>query len=460
MFSRRARLSSSPASRSSLTFSSRATGKPKCSESQLRGTKWEWSNCSSIMFIFPPFSGTTDRQNVGPSRHAAHAAPRHFQDAGIVTVKNTGWKLIADQIGGALHEANVHPPDVFTNDPKGDKLGAREKDDNRGEEGKARDRTAHQQVVQEHIGQKHKPHEAGRESEDRGEAQGGRAEGGCHVQGVLHQLAKGVIGSTMTAWIVANRNGRESGGAPRQHGINRYIGAAVIEKGIAEMGAKGAKGANGTCRRDSQNGVQDSLGQDGRRISPPAVLLLNGDSVDDIPAPGEPIEQGRYFFGRVLEIIVHGDDDLVSRLADTAKQGVMLTIIAGQVDSAHFGVELGQRRDDFPTLIGTSVIDKKDLKCRGARLQHIANAGGQLRQARFPSINRDDDGYRLALHGPLRAIGLTISQQPGLSPLPAFARPVPSSTPDFPDRNRGCGDWLAIVLVPSALGYWILHKNL
>lgn len=74
-----------------------------------------------------------------------------------------------------------------------------------------------------------------------------------------------------------------------------------------------------------------------------------------------------------MKIIVHRDDDLVSCLADAAKQRVMLTVIARQVNSAHLRICLGQRRDDFSAFVGTAVIDKEQLEGRDARLQDGAN---------------------------------------------------------------------------------------
>ena len=74
-----------------------------------------------------------------------------------------------------------------------------------------------------------------------------------------------------------------------------------------------------------------------------------------------PIEFG-YFVGTVLQIGVHGDDDITGGLFKPDEEGGGLAVIPAELDSFYrVGVLLFQRLDYLPGGVGTAVVDEQDF---------------------------------------------------------------------------------------------------
>ena len=60
--------------------------------------------------------------------------------------------------------------------------------------------------------------------------------------------------------------------------------------------------------------------------------------VDHVEPLGERGEQLRDLLRRMLQIVVHRDEDLAARRADSGQKGVVLTVVAHEMEPAYGGV--------------------------------------------------------------------------------------------------------------------------
>jgi hypothetical protein len=116
------------------------------------------------------------------------------------------------------------------------------------------------------------------------------------------------------------------------------------------------------------------------------------DHVHRVAARRERIEQLGDLLGRVLQIVVHGDHDGAGGRPDAAQQGVVLTVVAHQVDAAHARLARRQLQDDLPARVAAAVVDQHDLGARRAAGQHRSQPGDQLGQRRGAVVHRYDHG--------------------------------------------------------------------
>ncbi len=82
----------------------------------------------------------------------------------------------------------------------------------------------------------------------------------------------------------------------------------------------------------------------------------------------------------MLQIVIQCDDDVSLRLTNSAQKGVVLSVVASEVDSADPSMLLGKALDDLPTVIEARIIDQYELVCGGQRWQHCVEALHQVRQ--------------------------------------------------------------------------------
>ena len=77
-----------------------------------------------------------------------------------------------------------------------------------------------------------------------------------------------------------------------------------------------------------------------------AVLVTSQDHVDFLVLIQIP-DHFRKLFGRVLQIIVHGDHKVALHIVETAEQGIMLAEIPGHLEYMHPLVLFAELLHDF-----------------------------------------------------------------------------------------------------------------
>ena len=99
-----------------------------------------------------------------------------------------------------------------------------------------------------------------------------------------------------------------------------------ILNGLSTIGLEcGAEIVQWNSRKVCHHPVRDSARQPARQ---PPVLSLRSPAADDVVALLELGDEGRNFFGVVLQVAVHGDDDLASRGVETRLERRCLAKVA------------------------------------------------------------------------------------------------------------------------------------
>jgi hypothetical protein len=73
--------------------------------------------------------------------------------------------------------------------------------------------------------------------------------------------------------------------------------------------------------------LKDKLGDAGGHVAPEAVLLALRRTVHGVVAFAQLVQQPRHLLGRMLEIVVHRDGDVVAGQAHAAKERVVLAVV-------------------------------------------------------------------------------------------------------------------------------------
>src|SRR5437660_5861290 len=108
---------------------------------------------------------------------------------------------------------------------------------------------------------------------------------------------------------------------------------------------------------------------------------------------GQLLQQSRDLLGRMLEIIVHGDDDLVPSSPDATQERVVLAVIAHQADAPDPGIGFPELRNDPPTRINAAVVYKYELEPRGSSLQRHAQPLREVPKNPSGVVHRHHDGH-------------------------------------------------------------------
>ena len=164
------------------------------------------------------------------------------------------------------------------------------------------------------------------------------------------------------SWFMAYRHGGKLCRSPSQQDVNGNEGSLILAESFAQLGPECSEGANlhGVFR--THEALEGHLGYYRRNIPPEAMLLRLRRSIDDVVSLFKPGKQPRNFFRWILEVVVNRDDKLVICLADAAQQGVMLAVVAHQVDAVKPMETFGQRDDGFPASITAAIVDEDYLE--------------------------------------------------------------------------------------------------
>ena len=144
------------------------------------------------------------------------------------------------------------------------------------------------------------------------------------------------------------------------------------------------------AHRFLQNNFRDLRGE----VAKEPVALALRRAIDDVGPLREAVEEQRDFLGRMLEVVVDGDDDFAGGGADAAEERVVLAVVSQERNAAHLRVFAREFLDDAPTPIAARVIDHDDLQARGTAGEHGLQPLDERRQRVLAIIDGDDDGDR------------------------------------------------------------------
>jgi hypothetical protein len=106
----------------------------------------------------------------------------------------------------------------------------------------------------------------------------------------------------------------------------------------------------------------------------------------------EGSQQLRDLLGRLLEVVVEGDDDLVVGGADAREQRVVLPEVPHEVDAADGRVRRNQLLDAGPAVVRASVVHEDDLECRDEGGEDVGDPRHELFERRRAAIDGHHDG--------------------------------------------------------------------
>ncbi len=136
------------------------------------------------------------------------------------------------------------------------------------------------------------------------------------------------------------------------------------------------------------------------------ALTARALAVDDVEALLAPqAEHLGDHFRRILEVGVDDDNGLPARVVEPGGDGELVAEVAREGDEAEarvFGLELLEQRAGP---VGAAVVDEHDLEGLAERLEHIGEAGVELREDLLLVEAGDDDREGRshgAPHGPGR----------------------------------------------------------
>jgi hypothetical protein len=94
----------------------------------------------------------------------------------------------------------------------------------------------------------------------------------------------------------------------------------------------------------------------------------------------------------VLQILIHGDDQLAARLAKAGHEGVVLAVVAHKLHS-HDPVRIGnlQITNHFPRAVLAAIVHKDDLERTAPAVEHRDELRNQVGQGQGAVIDGNDD---------------------------------------------------------------------
>jgi hypothetical protein len=128
-------------------------------------------------------------------------------------------------------------------------------------------------------------------------------------------------------------------------------------------------------------------------------MLLRRRAVDDVVPARQLVEQLRDLLGWVLEVVVDRDDDLSRRGADACQQGVVLAVVAHQLDPVDTRVLRRDLGNAHGALVDAAVVDEHDLVVRA--VERGLDPVDECRHRAGAVVHGDDDRERVheGVHG-------------------------------------------------------------
>ncbi|MNN23291.1 hypothetical protein D3C81_1366840 [compost metagenome] len=123
---------------------------------------------------------------------------------------------------------------------------------------------------------------------------------------------------------------------------------------------------------------------------PGGVLAPQEAAVADVMVVIQRFHQGGDVRGRMLKVIVHGDDDPATAFAQAGKDGHVLADVLAQVQRPDPGMGTGQFAGHLPGAVRTTVIDQDQFQ-RITPADGGIDGGDQRGQSFLAAISRDDD---------------------------------------------------------------------
>ena len=186
--------------------------------------------------------------------------------------------------------------------------------------------------------------------------------------------------------------------------------------------------------------VASGFGDAGADVPPDAVWIPFRRSINDVVPFRELCQQPRDLLRRLLQVVVHRDDDVVAARTNAAQECVVLTVVAHQVDALISGWR-PQRFDRRPAGVAAAVVDQDDFVGRAGCADDRNQAVDQRGKRGGAVVYGNDDCERLgAPRSTVTRHRHSASASARSPPRPAGSRATrdrPAAVRDMPRESRG-----------------------
>ena len=150
-------------------------------------------------------------------------------------------------------------------------------------------------------------------------------------------------------------------------------------------------------------------------------LLAVEAAEDDVVALHRLLDEQQRLVGRVLQVVVEGDHVVAGRLPHAGDVGVVLAVVAQQVERDDVRALRGPGADDVPAAVAAAVVDEDDLVAQPGGLEDLEDRVDRAPDHVLAVVDRDHDRVgevgRVGAHGAPLAVLLVI-HHPGVGGWP------------------------------------------
>ncbi len=126
-------------------------------------------------------------------------------------------------------------------------------------------------------------------------------------------------------------------------------------------------------------GAVEELGRDVfGKFGVVAFLLPTGDEVESVFL--DHAEEFGDFVGAVLQVGIHGDDDVALDGVETGVEGGGFAVVAAELDATVGGIGCMEFLDDIPGAVFAAVVDHDDFIAETVFAHHFVDPFGQVRE--------------------------------------------------------------------------------
>ena len=142
----------------------------------------------------------------------------------------------------------------------------------------------------------------------------------------------------------------------------------------------------------AQLGHQPICHAGGNAAHPEVIHAKLAPAADDVVTGRNLFQKQRDVGGIVLQIAIHGDNVLSTRMVETGGQSRGLAEVAAQLDHRDAAIDRGDLAQHGEGMVARSVIDQHNFEGSAGGLHHRFQAVVEIGDVLLLIVQRDDDG--------------------------------------------------------------------
>ena len=204
--------------------------------------------------------------------------------------------------------------------------------------------------------------------------------------------ADAVVALAALALHVLDRNLADGGAVPAGQRGNEAMHFTVERNVVDDFAAIGLVGSAEVVNvHVGELGHQPVGAARGNAAHHEVVDALLAPAGDDVVALFQLFDKVRNLVGVVLQVAVHGEDELARGVIEAGRKRGRLPKIAAQFDHQHAAVDRGNLFQQFVSAVAGAVIDKHQLKAVAHLLHYLLQARIKNGDVLLFIVKRNDD---------------------------------------------------------------------